>query len=375
MIRANWENVNMTKSPVKNITMKINNVNTFKRPAIANTLQRQVLIEAGFKCTICNSLTCLEIHHIIPYRDINAHHYQNLIAICTECHKKLQGRETNVSEKLLKIKKNIEKQNFLSIKNNLDLIKSYEILSDQGVYDRRIISNLNRILMPLTRNDPTLKARMILSKAQLAKHRGQVRVALDCALCALYQFKQLQDIKNIVKTLHLIGGIYFIKEDFLQALVFYNEAENIVESIPFLNEKRAGFQADIWRDIGITYLTLGEYSKALDFNEKSIFASEASANIESYAIALMDRGKVLTTQRKTDIAYEYLTNSEKQLPTNSVLSRIMILNFYANLFRRDGDFDKAESMISLSKRYARIFGLGYEIKTVQRNEEGIKHGK
>jgi len=344
-----------------------------KRPAIAITLQRQVLIETGFRCAICNSLSRLEIHHIIPYRDTKVHHYRNLIAICTECHKKLQGREINVSGRLLKIKKKLEQQNFLSINSNLDFIESYEFLADQGVYDRRIISNLNRLLMPLIRKDSRLRARMILAKAQLAKHRGQVRAAFWYASKALSQFKQLRDLKNIARTLHLIGGIFFIREDFLRALAFYNEAKKIVETIPFYNEKRAGLQANIWRDIGITYSTLGDFSKSLDFNEKSIFASEASANIQSYALSIMDRGKVLTTQRKVNLAHKYLTTSEKQLPQNSVLPRIMLLNFYANLFRRDGDYDRTESMIHLSKRYAQIFGLGYEMKAVQRHEEGLKY--
>jgi|GEM_PF-5875096 len=343
-----------------------------KRQVIPITIQRQVFVETAFRCPICNRLSPLEIHHITPYRFTKVHRYGNLIAICTECHNKLRGRELDVSSKLLDVKRNLEQHNVLSFDTYVDSIDFYEFLADQGVYDKRIVSKLYRRLTPLFKQNPALTARTTLAKAQVAKHRGQVRAALWYASCALSHFSKLSDQSGTARALHLIGGIHFIREDFSTALAFYKQAEAAIESIPFLKTKRSALLFDIWRDIGITYSTLGDSNTGLSYNERSLVASEASGSRQSYALALMDRGKVLTANRKPDFAFDCLAEGEKELPSSSVLPRVMLLNFYANLFRRERDYDKSALMISLSKRYSRVFGFTYEMKTALRNEEGLR---
>lgn len=57
------------------------------RPAIPMEIQRAVLIEAGHKCAIpsCRHPR-VEIHHIIPWAKSKKHEYENLIALCPNCH-------------------------------------------------------------------------------------------------------------------------------------------------------------------------------------------------------------------------------------------------------------------------------------------------
>ncbi|WP_090346131.1 HNH endonuclease [Pseudomonas guariconensis] len=62
------------------------------RPAISAALKRAVLIEAGHRCAIP---TCrhpdIEIHHIIPWETCQKHEYQNLIALCPNCHTRVHN--------------------------------------------------------------------------------------------------------------------------------------------------------------------------------------------------------------------------------------------------------------------------------------------
>ena len=58
-----------------------------KRPAIPADLKRKVLVEAGHRCAIptCRYII-VEIHHIIPWNECRKHEYDNLIALCPNCH-------------------------------------------------------------------------------------------------------------------------------------------------------------------------------------------------------------------------------------------------------------------------------------------------
>jgi hypothetical protein len=59
------------------------------RPAIPADIERRVLIEAGHRCAIptCRHID-VDIHHIIPWEKCQAHEYDNLIALCPNCHRR-----------------------------------------------------------------------------------------------------------------------------------------------------------------------------------------------------------------------------------------------------------------------------------------------
>jgi len=58
-----------------------------KRPPIPSELKRRILVEAGHRCAIptCRHPTT-EIAHIIPWDKVKKHEYENLIALCPNCH-------------------------------------------------------------------------------------------------------------------------------------------------------------------------------------------------------------------------------------------------------------------------------------------------
>lgn len=58
-----------------------------QRPPIPIALERAVKVEAGHRCAIP---TCryprVEIAHIVPWADVLEHQFENLIALCPNCH-------------------------------------------------------------------------------------------------------------------------------------------------------------------------------------------------------------------------------------------------------------------------------------------------
>jgi hypothetical protein len=60
-----------------------------ERPAIPAKLRRRILVEAGHRCAIptCRHIE-IDVHHIIPWEQCKEHCYENLIALCPNCHRR-----------------------------------------------------------------------------------------------------------------------------------------------------------------------------------------------------------------------------------------------------------------------------------------------
>jgi hypothetical protein len=69
-------------------------MNSSSRPAISALLRRRVLIESGHRCAIptCRYIE-VELHHIIPWETTQSHEYENLIALCPNCHSRADRKE------------------------------------------------------------------------------------------------------------------------------------------------------------------------------------------------------------------------------------------------------------------------------------------
>lgn len=77
-----------------------------QRPPISSKLKRRILVEAGHRCAIptCRHPTT-EITHIIPWNKVKKHEYENLIALCPNCHARADKEE--IDRKSLRIYKRI----------------------------------------------------------------------------------------------------------------------------------------------------------------------------------------------------------------------------------------------------------------------------
>lgn len=76
------------------------------RPPIPARLKRRILVEAGHRCAIptCRHPTT-DIAHIIPWSEVKEHKYENLIALCPNCHRRADRGE--IGRKSLRIYKRI----------------------------------------------------------------------------------------------------------------------------------------------------------------------------------------------------------------------------------------------------------------------------
>jgi HNH endonuclease len=64
------------------------------RPPIPTELRRRILVEAGHRCAIptCRYID-VDVHHIIPWARCRTHEYDNLIALCPNCHRRADQDE------------------------------------------------------------------------------------------------------------------------------------------------------------------------------------------------------------------------------------------------------------------------------------------
>ena len=75
-----------------------------ERPPIPTELRRLVLVDAGHRCAIptCRHID-VDVHHIVPWEQCKKHEYENLIALCPNCHRRADQGE--IDRKSLRIYK------------------------------------------------------------------------------------------------------------------------------------------------------------------------------------------------------------------------------------------------------------------------------
>jgi hypothetical protein len=58
------------------------------RKTIPDSLKRQVLSEAGYRCAVptCRNILALDLHHIVEVQEGGATELANLLALCPTCH-------------------------------------------------------------------------------------------------------------------------------------------------------------------------------------------------------------------------------------------------------------------------------------------------
>ncbi|MCE2972390.1 MAG: HNH endonuclease [Sediminibacterium sp.] len=58
------------------------------RAAIRESIKREVLTEAGFRCAVptCRTILAIDLHHIVEVSDKGSNEAHNLLALCPTCH-------------------------------------------------------------------------------------------------------------------------------------------------------------------------------------------------------------------------------------------------------------------------------------------------
>jgi HNH endonuclease len=122
------------------------------RPPIPRQLERDVLVEAGHRCAIptCRQIP-VEIAHIVPYSDVLGHTFDNLIALCPNCHRRYDNGQIDRKSMLhYNIEKSIlmffadrpnEREIRLSLSGNNDIFIMYLLRDGLLEFDRELVGN------------------------------------------------------------------------------------------------------------------------------------------------------------------------------------------------------------------------------------------
>ncbi|MFZ6755450.1 HNH endonuclease [Undibacterium sp. Dicai25W] len=98
------------------------------RDSLPAALKRAILVEAGHRCAIptCRTTTT-EIAHIVPWAEVHEHKFENLIALCPNCHTRFDQ------------KGEIDRKSMRMYKHNLGVLNNR-----YGETERRLFAALAR---------------------------------------------------------------------------------------------------------------------------------------------------------------------------------------------------------------------------------------
>ena len=112
------------------------------REHIPNELQRQLMLEVGYRCPLCHQTEPLEFEHIEDYAEVKKHEFTNMIVLCASCH----GRKKNTSNP-----RHINRASLKKLKQSLMLLNGrYSDLERRvlEVFQEFLKANPNAVLPP-----------------------------------------------------------------------------------------------------------------------------------------------------------------------------------------------------------------------------------
>ena len=84
-----------------------------ERDHIPNELQRQLMLEVGYRCPLCHQTEPLEFEHIDDWAEVKKHEFTNMIVLCASCH----GRKKDNSSP-----RHINRASLRKLKQNLMML-------------------------------------------------------------------------------------------------------------------------------------------------------------------------------------------------------------------------------------------------------------
>lgn len=81
------------RKPRREVGLLLVEITMTGRDHIPSELQRQLMLEVGYRCPLCHQTEPLEFEHIEEYADVKKHEFTNMIVLCASCH----GRKKNTS--------------------------------------------------------------------------------------------------------------------------------------------------------------------------------------------------------------------------------------------------------------------------------------
>lgn len=141
------------------------------RPAIPREVARDILTEAGHRCSVCGTPSPLERAHIVPWSKSKSHDRENLICLCANCHERADlecwGEKTLRS---YKVRPWVARQNH----SNPEIVSQVEIVIDYEFheFDETKEAHLLHAIAGFLRISPS-------AVRVLKKEDGSVRIVLE----------------------------------------------------------------------------------------------------------------------------------------------------------------------------------------------------
>lgn len=120
------------------------------RTHIPNELQRDLLLEVGYRCPLCKQTEPLEFEHIDDWANVECHEFTNMIVLCASCH----GRKKDTNNP-----RHINKSSLKKLKQNLMLLNGrYSDLERRAVevFQEFVQRNPTVTLLPVLQLHHTL---------------------------------------------------------------------------------------------------------------------------------------------------------------------------------------------------------------------------
>jgi tetratricopeptide (TPR) repeat protein len=184
-------------------------------------------------------------------------------------------------------------------------------------------------------NDKTGEANILSNLGAVYFNQADDIKALDYYIKALKLAEETNDSLRLATVLMNIGGVYHNKKATNdKALEYFLRALPISDAI---NDKDAIGTVSV--NIGEIYFETGQYDKALEYLQKSIFAYEGA---EDVAYSYITIGKVYSKQKEYDVA---ILNQNKALTIakefDSKLDIARSLLSLGNTYQQKGDYNMA----------------------------------
>ncbi|KQM77159.1 hypothetical protein ASE74_18040 [Pedobacter sp. Leaf216] len=195
--------------------------------------------------------------------------------------------------------------------------------------------------------------------------------AINALNKALFIDKAMGNSYGIAGDLSNLATIYIYQSNFPQALNYYQQATKILEQIPesdpisYKDRKRD--EAAIYGNIGLVYIEIGDYAKAIEHFEKAISLHEKLKNNMGIIPSLGNIGNLYNRQKNYQKAIFYAAKSAKL--ADSLGDKVSfaretgnMASYYSQMGQYDLSLNYSLKAIALNKVLGNTKSMGYNMQ-------------
>lgn len=226
------------------------------------------------------------------------------------------------------------------------LVTSY---TEQGKY-QIAESLLDRLLLTV----PTSEA---FSYSELLNQKGYIRTQVGDFKNSISPFIKSYELKYKMDNIHgaivclmNIANSYNEMNEYAQVRNYY------LRALKLNNNQDQKLQAAIMNGLGVAYLKMDNYAKALAYNDSSITRSKSTHSYQTLASNYLNRGELFAYLKEYDIALKCYHQSIQVAKDHNLIQQFAITyNNIGQSYVKKKDFTKAYKYYQLGKNYAQKY--------------------